>query len=442
MRKKNEKIESASNEISVINHHSAGIDIGSKENWVSVSPTICEDHIRKFGSYTCDLNAIADWLTSCKVTTVAMESTGIYWIPLYEILESRGFKLSLCNAKHVKNAPGRKKTDKFDCDWLRKLHSYGLLTPSFIPEKNIREIKVLTRYRDKLVKENNIHIQHMQKALTLMNFYLHQVISDITGKTGMSIIKAILSGETNPEVLVSYKKKGIKKSNEEIIKALSGSLQFEQLYILKQAVNFYEFFLSKIEETDSQINNLFLLMSQPIDEDNISIEENDSNDINHNIVQAIGVDLCEIPGLNILSVEKLIGETGFDMSKWKNSKNFTSWLGLSPNHRITGGTVFQNSTNKVQSNAASIFRQCATTLRNSHSYLGAFFRKKMAQIGYQKAITATSRKIAVIYYTMIRYKKSYSELGENFYEELNRKKMEDNFKKLAKKLGYEIKQVV
>ncbi len=143
-----------------------------------------------------------------------------------------------------------------------------------------------------------------------------------------------------------------------------------------------------------------------------------------------------------LSVEKLIGETGFDMSKWKNSKNFTSWLGLSPNHRITGGTVFQNSTNKVQSNAASIFRQCATTLRNSHSYLGAFFRKKMAQIGYQKAITATGRKIAVIYYTMIRYKKSYSELGENFYEELNRKKMEDNFKKLAKKLGYEIKQVV
>ena len=243
--------------LSIIHSNVAGIDIGSKENWVSVSPEICKDNIRQFGSYTEDLINIANWLVECKVTSVVIESTGIYWVPLYEILEKYNIEINLCNANYAKNLPGRKKTDKYDCDWLRKLHSYGMLSSSFIPEKSIREIKTIARYRNKLTQENNRNILRIQKSLTLMNFYLHLVVSDIKGQTGMAIIHAILNGESDPEKLVTLRNKRIKTSKEEMIKALKGNIQFEHLFIMKRAVESYEFICTQIEQCNSAISNLF-----------------------------------------------------------------------------------------------------------------------------------------------------------------------------------------
>lgn len=252
-------------ELSLVHPYAAGIDIGSRKHWVSVSPLSCQNHIRNFGVYTSDLNQIADWLSECHVRTVIMESTGVYWIPLYEILESRGFDLNLCNAKHSKNVPGRPKTDKDDCEWLRKLHSYGLLSASFIPAKNTRELKVLMRHRENLIRQRSRHIQHMQKALTLMNFYLDKVVSDITGVTGMKIIKSILSGEMDPAKLVEYRDRGIKKSKEEMMKSLEGHIQFEQIFILKQAVKSYEFLSHQIEDLDAAIDDILSQLDKQAD---------------------------------------------------------------------------------------------------------------------------------------------------------------------------------
>ena len=262
---KTDKRKVKEEELKLVNAHAAGIDIGSGEHWVSVHSSFCDNNIRKFGVYTSDLLEIADWLKECEVTSVIMESTGIYWIPLYEVLESKGFQLNLCNAKHAKNVPGRKKTDLIDCDWLRKLHSYGMLSASFIPTKNIREVKVLMRHRGKLVQQSSRHIQHMQKSLTLMNFYLQKVVTDITGLTGMKIIKSIISGEIDPKKLVKHRHKRIKKSKEEMIKALEGNIQFEQMFILKQAVESYEFILKQIEDIDSAIDDLLSQMDKQED---------------------------------------------------------------------------------------------------------------------------------------------------------------------------------
>jgi len=243
--------------LKVINENVAGIDIGSLENWVSVSPNVRTDNVMKFGAFANDLYKIAKWLKECNVESVIMESTGIYWVPLFEVLESYKFEVFLCNASYAKNLPGRKKTDKYDCDWLRKLHSYGMLNSSFIPEKSIRELKVITRYRDNLTKELNIHIQRMQKSLTLMNFYLPKVVSNIMGKTGLEIIKSIIKGETNPEKLVMFRDPGIKASKEEMIKALKGNIEQEHLFVLKSSLELYIFTKKQIEECDSNIDKLF-----------------------------------------------------------------------------------------------------------------------------------------------------------------------------------------
>jgi len=441
---KNEKTNTKSSDIksedlNQINRNVAGIDIGSRENWVSVSPDICENNIRTFGEYTEDLKQIADWLIECKVESVVMESTGIYWVPLYEILEANNIKVNLCNANYAKNLPGRKKTDKHDCDWLRKLHSYGMLNPSFIPDKAIREIKAITRYRSKLSYESKMHVLRIQKSLTLMNFHLHHVVSDITGKTGMNIINAILRGESDPKKLVLYRDIRIKKSKEEMIKALEGNIQFEHIFIMRTSLDSYNFICNKIEECDATISDLYsqLDIEHVSDSDQIKkiLKSKEKYELFKNIIK---VNLIEIPGIDILSLENLIAETGIDMDKWKDSKHFASWVGLAPNNQITGGKTFSNSTKKINSRIKQILRNCAGSLRNSKSFLGDFFRRNIAKIGYKQAITATARKLAVIYYTMIKDKTEFKDLGENYFSEMNKEKVVNKLKKRAEKLGYQI----
>lgn len=427
-----------SDELEVVNSNVAGIDIGSTENWVSVSPNVCQENIRCFGSYTEDLYQIADWLEKCSVKSVVMESTGIYWVPLYEVLEEKKIGVLLCNASYAKNLPGRKKTDKYDCDWLRKLHSYGMLNSSFIPEKSIRELKSVVRYREKLTKDKNIHIQRMQKALTLMNFYLHKVISDITGKTGLLIINAIINGQTDPYELLKYKDPGIKTSEEEIIKALKGSIKREHVFLLKRSLEYYNFVLNQISLCDSEISTMLSDFEVLPFEKFTPKKKTKKIAKRLELTKVTGVDLCEIPGIDVLSLEKLLSETGLDMSKWENSKHFTSWIGLSPNNKITGGKVFQNKTNRVKSKVSEVFRMCASAVKNSKNHLGEFYRRKKAQKGEIKAIVATARKIAVYYYTILKTKTPYNDLGEEHYKQKEIERFIKALTSKAKKFGLNV----
>jgi len=316
-----------------------------------------------------------------------------------------------------------------------------MLNPSFIPEKSIREIKVLTRHRNKLTHENNRNVLRMQKSLTLMNFYLHHVVSDITGKTGMNIIHAILNGVADPEELVKHRNIRIKKSKEEMIKALQGNLQFEHLFILKQAVESYQHVCNQIEQCDIAISDLFSQLKQtnkPHSDD--EEKANQKIDFSNDLINIINVDLLKVPGFNILSIQNLISETGTDMSKWEDSKHFTSWLGLAPNNKITGGKIYNTSTKKINNRASQTFRNCANTLRCTKSFLGDFFRRKIARIGYKQALTATARKLSVIYYTMMKNKIDYIDLGENYYYEMNKEKVIKKMIKQAEKFGMKLVQ--
>jgi len=375
-----------------------------------------------------------------------MESTGVYWIPLYEVLEERGFDLNLCNAKHAKNVPGRTKTDRYDCKWLQKLHTYGLLSASFIASSEIRELKVLMRHRDNLIQESSRHIQRMQKTLTYMNVLLHKVVSDITGYSGMRIIRAILAGETDSHKLVKYRHKTVKASEEEIVKALEGNYRFEDLFILKQVVESYDFVIKQISEFDSAIDDLFSGLDKQADNKKNPLPKvKKSSKVNYServqLYEIFGVDLIQIPGLSALTLRKLIGEVGLDMSRWKNFKNFTSWLGLSPNRKVSGGKVLSERTNQVQSKAAGIFRMAASTLRTSDTFLGGFLRRKKSHIGSAKAITATARKIAVIFYTMVKEKISYQELGAEYYEQKYKERSVKRLMRQAKRLGFSLNQL-
>ncbi|MCF7920791.1 MAG: IS110 family transposase [Candidatus Cloacimonetes bacterium] len=304
----------AVNGLSVKNPNSAGIDLGSKDHWVAVSPHLAKDRIKRFPTYTCNLHDISNWLKKCNVDSIAMESTGIYWIPLYELLEKDGFDVNLCNAQHVKNLPGRQKTDAKDCAWIQKLHSFGLLTASFVPKLDILALRTLMRYRERLQSENSRHVLRMQKILTQMNVLLPNVLSDITGKTGTDIMKAIISGKTDPEYLIQFKNKQVKASDEIFLKALNGNYQYFYINILSYELMHYEYFEEEIEKIDNEVS---ALLTRMIKSENDDYDECITLSEAEQLIVLTGVDLTQVPGFEILSIRKLIGETGIDMSKWK-----------------------------------------------------------------------------------------------------------------------------
>lgn len=419
-----------------LNACAAGIDIGSKCHFVAVPEGTDPEPIREFSTFTDDLERLADWLISCGVSTVAMESTGIYWIPVFEILESRGIEVMLVNARHVKNVPGRK-SDVLDCQWLQQLHTYGLLRGAFRPADQVCALRAYVRQRATLVKISGSHIQHMQKAMAQMNLQLHNVVSDIVGVTGMRIIKAILGGERDSHKLATYRDKRCKNDAETIARSLRGNFRSEHLFSLQQAVELYEFYLAKIDECDRQILAQLKAFDTKDTEGN-SGDGQSPTSIEEALIRMSGVDLTDIDGIDTASAMKIIAEIGIDMSRWKTDKHFTSWMSLAPGTKISGGKILSSATKKNANRAAQAFRMAAFSLTRSKSYLGGYYRRMKARLGAPKAITATARKLATIVYAMLKNRTSYNDLGQSYYEERYQSRLVQNLKRKAKQLGFEL----
>lgn len=428
--------------LELINSNAAGIDIGSAIHYVCVPEWRDEQHIRKFSCFTADLNNLAKWLKKCKVTTVAMESTGVYWIPLFQILESYGFEVKLVNARHVKNVPGRK-SDVQDCQWLQQLHSYGLLQGSFRPDNQICVLHSYVQQRKNLIESASTHILRMQKALIQMNIQLHKVISDTTGSTGMQIIKAIIEGERNPEKLAELRNSNIKNDKSTIAKALTGDYREEHLFTLKQEFELYNIYQEKIVECDKNIEDYYKTFETKSDESKeLGKEKNKyrkskpSFALYEELHRITGINFTKTPGLDTLTVQTIISEVGFNANKWPSEKHFTSWLGLSPANRITGEKVVRTGTRKVNNRAANAFRLAARSVANGKSALGAYSRRLKKRLGTPKAITSTARKLACIFYSMLKYGQEYVEKGMEYYEKLYKDRVVKNLCRKASEFGY------
>ncbi len=429
----------------MINKDAAGIDIGSGEHWVAVPEDRDKEPVRCFGCFTADLQAMARWLKECGVTTVAMESTGVYWIPCYQILEEHGFEVKLVNARHVKNVPGRK-SDVSDCQWLQRLHTYGLLSGSFRPDDQICVLRSYWRHRANLVRYASDHIQHMQKALTQMNLHLHKVLSNITGVTGMNIIRAIISGERDPEKLALMRERGVKNTPEAIAKALEGDYRQEHLFALKQAVELYDFYHRQIEACDREIECYLHTFEAKVDPVQNPLPKQKRKkemryqsfvDLRTELYRVSGIDFTQIPGLDVVTVQTILSEIGLDPGKFPTEKRFASWLGLCPNNRITGGQVKSTKTRKTANRAANAFRMSAQSLANSNTGLGGFYRRIRARLGAPKAITATAHKLARIFYRMWTTGQSYTDLGSDYYENRYKERVLRNITRRARELGYD-----
>ena len=419
-----------------LNTCAAGIDVGSKSHFVAVPEGADPEPVREFSTFTDDLEHLADWLISCGVATVAMESTGIYWIPVFEILESRGIEVKLVNARHVKNVPGRK-SDVLDCQWLQQLHTYGLLRGAFRSADQVVALRAYVRQRATLVRVSGSHIQHMQKAMAQMNLQLHNVVSDITGVTGMRIIKSIMAGERDPNKLAAFRDKRCKNDVKTIARSLHGNFRPEHLFSLQQAVELYEFYLAKIDECDQQILAQLRSFDAKDTEGGPGGGKHPAS-IEEALMRMSGVDLTEIDGIETASALKIIAEVGIDMSRWKTDKHFTSWMALSPGAKISGGKILSSATKKNANRAAQAFRMAAFSLNKSRSYLGGYFRRMKARLGSPKAITATARKLATIVYAMLKNRTSYVDLGQDYYEERYQSRLLQNLKRKAKHLGFEL----
>ena len=432
-------------ELSRVNFGAAGVDVGASSHFVAVPEGRCEQPVREFASFTADLYRLADWLAECGVETVAMESTGVYWIPLFGVLEERGFRVMLVDPRRIKNVPGRK-SDVLDCQWLQQLHTYGLLSAAFRPEADIRRLRSYLRQRAMLVEYAAQHVQHMQKALTQMNVKLHQVISDITGKTGMTILEAIVGGERDPRKLAEFRDPRTKAGEATIARSLEGHWREEHIFELTQALELYRVYQSKIAECDREIE---AHMGQFADRSGGAppgeqprknrIQGNAPRfDVRSHLYRMTGVDLTRINGVDAYTALKVIGEVGTDMTKWPTAKHFASWLGLSPNNRVTGGRIISSRTKPSANRAAKALRLAANALYRSNSALGAFLRRKKAQLGPPKAITATAHKLARIIYAMLRYGQQYVDAGAEYYESQYHQRALRAAKRRAAQLGYEL----
>jgi len=430
-----------------LNINAAGIDIGAEFHYVAVPNGRDPEgqDVRHFATFTADLHQLADWLRQCKIDTVAMESTGIYWIPVFEILDSQGFDVRLVNPRNVKNAPGRK-TDVLDCQWIQQLHTYGLLQSAFRPEDQICELRAYLRQRAMLVSYASHHIQHMQKALEQMNIKLTEVISDSTGVTGMKIIRAIISGERNPVKLASMRDARCNNSETIIAKALEGNWRSEHIFALQQAVELYDFYKKQIIACESEIQHHLESFDdrsngRPLEKPRRKSRGSSNQyhfDARRYLHRMTGVDVTRIEGIEAPTALTIISEIGIDMSPWPTEKHFTSWLGLCPGSKITGGKVLSSKTKPSANRAAHAFRLSAYSLQRSKSALGAFLRRKKAQKGAPKAITATAHKIARIFYNMLKYGTEYVDLGQEYYEQRYQDRVIANLKRKAKQFGFEL----
>jgi len=423
--------------------NTAGIDVGSTEIYVAVPVDRDKEPVRVFKTFTCDLHTLSRWLVSCGITSVAMESTGVYWIPLYDILEHDGIEVCLINARQLKFI--KKKTDVLDCQWIQQLHSYGLLNPSFRPTEEIRHFRTISRQRDMLLRYRAAHIQHMQKCLHEMNLQLDNVISDITGTTGLAILRSIVAGEHNPIVLARHRDPHCRCSEEEIIKSLEGSYLDEHLFVLAQALELHDFYTEKILECDKHLWALYEQLQPrsthpmpPNKKAKKRAPQDPPYDLRSCLYRLGGVDISQVDGLNVVTAQMILTETGVDYSKWKTAKHFASWLGLSPNNRVSGGKVLHQRPTVTANRATQAFRLAARSLHHSKSALGAYYRRVRANHGPQVAIMACAHKLARIVHAMISTQTEYHDLGEHYYEERYRDRSLRHLKRKAATLGFQL----
>jgi len=450
-----------------VNPHAAGIDVGATAHWVCVpEDSVPEDqsNIGSFGAFSGDLDKLVEWLLACGVKTVAMESTGVYWIPLMQKLEAAGLEALLVNARHLKNVPGRK-SDVKDCQWLQQLHSYGLLTGSFRPQHDICSLRSYLRHRQTLIGSAGREVQHMQKALLQMNVHLHHAVSDLVGATGLRILEAILAGERNPKVLVELRddKLCTKTTKEEMEKALEGHWRDEHLFALRQAFETYRHLLKQVSECDEQIQVVlsqleapeFKAPENPVPPNPKAADPTKSKpkkkrfhvnktgpslklDLTEELKRLCGVDLTRIIGLSVLSVLMIISEIGLDMSRWRNAKAFCAWLGLCPRNKISGGKLLDSRTAHVVNRVSNLLRIVAPSIGKTDTWLGIFHRRMRSRLGPAGANTATARKLACLIYHLLKYKEEHIDVDCLVFSEKIRTQRINRLRKQAEELGMQL----
>lgn len=428
----------------IIHPRAAGIDIGSRFHVVAVPADLCDEPVQTFQAFTSDLVRMADWLAALGIETVAMESTGVYWVAAFEVLESKGLEVILANAREARAVPGRK-SDVNDAQWLQRLHACGLLRASFRPGREIAALRIYLRARERHLDYAAAHIQHMQKAMNFMNLQLHHVISDITGATGMKIIRAIIAGQRDAGSLAALRDTRCKASHETLINALTGNYQPEHLFALAQALALYDFYQRCVAECDvqieqavAQLNANHLLPEQPLPRARHRTQQpNAVNfDVRAALYQLTGTDLTQIHGIGPFLALRLIAECGTDLSRWKSAKHFTSWLALAPGCKISGGKVLSAHTRKTSNRVTAHLRLAAVTVGRTHTALGAFYRRLAARIGNAKAVTATARKIAVLFYNAMRFGVNYRDPGADHYEHQYRERVIKQLHRRAAEFGF------
>jgi transposase len=443
MRREKEEVRELS--LECIEPNAAGIDVGAREIYVAVARDRDPEPVRCFSTFTEELRAIAAWLKQCGVASVAMESTGVYWIPLYEVLEEAGLRVCLVNSRHVKHVPGRK-SDVSDCQWLQYLHSVGLLRGSFRPEAAICALRALSRHRSNLVEAAAVHVQHMQKALTQMNLQIHHVLSDITGKSGLAIVDAILAGKRDPEQLARLADGRIRAERETVIKSLVGNYRSEHLFTLRQSLEAYRHYQKMLLDCDREIEQrMGQLPNQPNGGQPLEGHKRGKRrknqfhfDMGKELYRVLGTDLTVVPGLSALTVHTLVTEIGTDFGRFPNVAAFTSWLTLCPGNKKSGGKVLSSKTRKSNSRLAAALRLAAQTLHKSHSYLGAYYRRMRARLGAPQAITAAAHKLARIVYHLITTRTAYDESVFAIEEQKLALRNQHRLHKQARALGFQL----
>jgi transposase len=433
--------------LEVMHRDAAGIDVGVSEHWVAISPERDPEPVRRFGCFTADLHGMARWLVEKGVRSVAMQSTGVYWMPVFEILEQHGLKVILVNARDTRNLPGRK-SDIQECQWLLKLHAFGLLNNSFQPTDEIRTARTLWRHRGNLMADASSTIQRMQKALIEMNIQLSTVLSDLSGVSGMAIVGAILKGERDPWKLATLTQPGVKATAQEIALSLEGNWRKELLFVLGQEVELYRFYQKKIAECDQQLRKHLQSFGSKVDPKSQPIGPKPKRkgssknapqfDLRTELYRITGIDWTQIDGLDVLTAQTVMAEAGIDLSEFPTERRFTSWMGLCPTNERSGGKILNRRTRKVVNRATVAFRIAASTLIRSQSYLGAQYRRLRTRLGAPKAITAMARKLACLYYRLIKHGQQYVDKGTEYYESKYREQQIRSLAKKAQKLGIQL----
>jgi transposase len=445
------KIQSEDISLEVIHPDAAGIDIGNESHYVAVPPARDSQPIRRFGCTTAELKEMALWLKQCAIRTVAMQSTGVYWIAVYDILEEAGLEVYLVNARDTKNLPGRK-SDVQESQWLMKLHTYGLLRNSFRPSQEIRTMRTYWRQRNDLVQSAGRHIQRIQKAMTQMNIQLANVLSDVSGMTGQAIIKAILSGERDPHKLAAFRDPRVKASEEEIARSLEGNWQGDLLFVLQQEQDGYEFCQKQMAECDQRLEQYLQQREDrsagaqlPEEKRKERLKKKKGNkplfDLRSGLFRMTGTDLTRIDGVDVMTAITILSEAGWDMSKWETEDHFVSWLRLCPDNRISGDKIIGKGRLPTNNRVSTALKMAASTLRLSKTYLGAQFRRLRSRLDTPVAIKAMAAKLARLVYRMLRYGMKYVDRGAEFYEAQHRQLQIKHLKSKAAKLGFQVIQV-